>query len=350
MSIARFCIKHKVTTLMAVIMLSIFGVVFTTRLQMALLPDVEAPAAVVVCYYNGASPQDMEELVSRPLESAVMSVSGVEEVQSTSSDGLSQLQITYADGTDLDIAATKLREQFDMLSLPDGVTEPVIVNINISDLLPSAIIALVGDDLVSVQSLAEDTVVPALERVDGVAQVSISGGVSQQIAVEVDAARAAGYGLSNSYISQMLAAENLLYPGGELDNGSQTLSVTTDAKFQSVEDVANMLLPLPTGGTVRLSEVAHVALENADTDTVAETDGSACVVLQVSKRSGANEAATAEAVVATMEEYSQRNSAVRYTVWGWPWPPSWCSCSCGGWGPRPPSRCPCPCVSSPSSC
>ena len=112
----------------------------------------------------------------------------------------------------------------------------------------------------------------------------------------------------------MLAAENLLYPGGELDNGSQTLSVTTDAKFQSVEDVANMLLPLPTGGTVRLSEVAHVALENADTDTVAETDGSACVVLQVSKRSGANEAATAEAVVATMEEYSQRNSAVRYTV------------------------------------
>ena len=66
MSIARFCIKHKVTTLMAVIMISIFGVVFTTRLQMALLPDVEAPAAVVVCYYNGASPQDMEELVSRP--------------------------------------------------------------------------------------------------------------------------------------------------------------------------------------------------------------------------------------------------------------------------------------------
>ena len=144
MSIARFCIKHKVTTLMAVIMISIFGVVFTTQLQMALLPDVEAPAAVVMCYYNGASPEDMEELVSRPLESAIMSVSGVEEVQSVSSDGLSQIQITYADGTDLDIAATKLREQFDMLSLPDGATNPVIVNISIDDLLPSAIIALVG--------------------------------------------------------------------------------------------------------------------------------------------------------------------------------------------------------------
>ena len=154
MSIAKFCIKHKVTTLMAVIMISIFGVVFTTQLQLALLPDVEAPAAVVMCYYSGASPQDMEELVSRPLESAVMSVAGVEEVQSVSSEGVSQLQITYADGTDLDIAATKLREQFDQLSLPDGAGDPIIVNINISDLLPSAIIALMGDDLASIQSMA----------------------------------------------------------------------------------------------------------------------------------------------------------------------------------------------------
>ena len=81
------------------------------------------------------------------------------------------------------------------------------------------------------------------------AQVSISGGVSQQIAVEVDATRASGLGLSNSYISQILAAENLLYPGGEMDNGSQTLTVTTDAKLNSVDEVANVIIPLPTGET-----------------------------------------------------------------------------------------------------
>ena len=155
-NIAKFCIKHKVTTLMAVIMISIFGVVFTTQLQMALLPDMEAPAALVMCYYNGASPSDMEELVTRPLESAIMSVSGVDGVSSTSSDGVSQLQITYVDGTDLDIAATKLREQFDRLSLPDGAMDPIIVNINIGDLMPSAMIALQGEDLASVQAQAED--------------------------------------------------------------------------------------------------------------------------------------------------------------------------------------------------
>ena len=313
-NIAKFCIKHKVTTLMAVIMISIFGVVFTTQLQMALLPDMEAPAALVMCYYNGASPSDMEELVTRPLESAIMSVSGVDGVSSTSSDGVSQLQITYVEGTNLDIAATKLREQFDRLSLPDGAMDPIIVNINIGDLMPSAMIALQGEDLASVQAQAEDTVAPALERIDGVAQVTISGGVEQQISVEVDPTRAAGFGLSNNYIAQMLAADNLLYPGGDMQNGTQTLTVTTDAKFQTVEDVANLIIPLQTGGTVRLSEVASVALETEDPEAIAKTDGSACVVLQVSKQSGANEVSTADAVVEEMAELQARNGSIVYTV------------------------------------
>lgn len=314
MSISKFCIKHKVTTLMAVIMVSIFGVVFTTQLQLALLPDMEAPAAIVLCYYNGASPSDMEELVTRPLESAVMSVSGVESVSSTSSDGVTQVQITYVEGTDLDIAATKLREKFDMLSLPDGAMDPIIVNMNIGDLMPSAMVALMGEDLADIQTLAEETVIPALERVDGVAQVTIAGGVEQQIVVEVDPTRAAGYGLSNSYIAQFLSAENLLYPGGELQNGSQTLTVTTDAKFESVQDVANMILALPTGGTVRLSEVANVRLENEESDTVAKMDGTNCVILQVSKQSGANEVATANAVADTMEQLRQKNNSVVYSI------------------------------------
>ena len=314
MSMAKFCIKHKVTTLLAVIMISIFGVAFTTQLQMSLLPNMEAPMAMVMCYYNGATPEDIEELVTRPLESAIMSVPGVESVSSTSSDSVSQIQVTYVEDTDLDIAATKLREEFDMLSLPDGATDPVIVNINISEIMPSAIIALMGDDLASLQSLAEDTVAPALERIDGVASVTVSGGVTQQIEVQVDAARAAGYGLSNSYISQFLAAENLLYPGGEIQNGSKSLTVSTDAKFQSVEDVANMLITLPTGGTVRLGEVADVSLQSQNTDTVTQMDGASSVILQVSKQSGANEAATAEAVAARMAELAAENPSTQYAA------------------------------------
>ncbi len=314
MSVSKFCIQHKVATLLAVIMITIFGLVFATQLQMALMPEMEAPMAMVVCYYNGANPSDIEELVTRPLESAVMSVSGVDEVSSTSADSMCQLQITYVDGTDLDIAATKLREQFDRLSLPEDAMDPVIVNLNLSELMPTAIVALAGDDLAELQTLAEDTVAPALERIDGVAQVTVNGGVSQKIAVELDATRTAGLGLSAAQVSQFLAGQNLLYPGGSMENGSKTLTVSTDAKFQSVEDVANMLLTLPTGGTVRLSEVADVSLETEGSDAAAKVDGTACVVLQVSKQSGANEAAAAKAVERRLAQLHGENPSIAYSV------------------------------------
>ena len=314
MSTAKFCIKHRVTTLLAVIMIVVFGLVFTTQLQMSLLPDMEAPMAVVVCYYNGATPSDMEELVTRPLETAVMSVAGVDAVSSTSSDGVAQLQVTYVEGTNLDIAATKLREKFDMLSLPDGAMDPIILNMNISDLMPTAMIALMGDDLAELQTLAEDVVVPALERIDGVASVSINGGVTQQIAVELDGTRAAGLGLNNAYIAQFLKAENLLYPGGDVWNGSKTLTVSTDAKFQTVDDVANMIVSLPTGGSVRLREVADVRLETEESDALAMMDGQGCVLLQVSKQSGANEAEVSNKVESRMASLAAENRSVHYAL------------------------------------
>ena len=314
MSVSKFCIQHKVATLLAVIMVTVFGLVFASQLQLALMPEMEAPMAMVVCYYNGANPGDIEELITRPLESAVMSVSGVDELSSTSADSMCQLQITYVEGTDLDIAATKLREQFDRLSLPEDAMDPVIVNLNLSELMPTAMVALTGGDLAELQTLAEDTVAPALERIDGVAQVTVNGGVSQKIAVELDATRAAGLGLSSAQVSQYLAGQNLLYPGGSMENGSKTLTVSTDAKFQSVEDVANMLLTLPTGGVVRLNEVADVVLESETSDAIAKSSGTACVVLQISKQSGANEAAAAKAVERRLAELHEENPSIAYTI------------------------------------
>ena len=269
MNIAKFCIRHKVTTLLAVIMIAVFGVVYTTQLQMALLPNIEYPAAYVYCYYNGAGPEDIEQLVTRPLESAIMSVPGVDSVTSSSADSISTIQVMYVENTDVDIAATKLREKFDALSLPDGCGSPVILNIYVSELMPSAIVGLLGDDLAALQQQAENVVAPALERIDGVASVSVSGGVERQITVTLDAQRAAGYGLSTSYITQILQAENLLYPAGEVYNGSQKLSVTTDAQLSTVDEVANINIPLQTGGTVRLGEVADVAFETSDRDAIA---------------------------------------------------------------------------------
>ena len=314
MNISLFSIKHKVSVLLAVIMIAIFGGVFGSKLQAALLPDLELPMAVVVCYYNGASPEDVESLITRPLETAIMSVSGVEEISSSSADSTATIQISYAEGTDLDMAATKLREQFNALSLPDGAIDPIIMNLNISELMPTAMIALIGDDLADLQALAEDTVAPSLERIDDVASVTISGGVTEQISVRLNTAAAAGYGLSSTYVSQILMAENLLYPGGSMDNGDKTLTVSTDAKLTSPEDVANVIIPLPTGGTIRLKEIATVELETLSSDTVAKVDGNACVILQVSKRSGGNEVEASEDIVARLEDLKADNPNIAYAI------------------------------------
>lgn len=314
MSIAKGCIKHRVATLLAVIMIVIFGVMYGTQLQMSLMPNMEMPMAVVMTTYVGANPSDIEELVTTPLESAIMSVSGVDEITSTSAENVSTIQITYVEGTDLDIAATKLREQFDRVSLPDDASDPIIVNINVSELMPTAMIALMGDDLSQLQAKAEDDIAPALERIDGVAQVTVNGGVEQQIAVRVDPAKAAGFGLSNAYISQFLAGQNLLYPGGDLQNGTQKLTVSTDAKFKSVDDVANTLIALPSGGTVRLSEVADVSMENEDSTAVAKVGDTACVILQVSKQSGGNEMAAAQAVEQRLEELKADDPTIQYSI------------------------------------
>ena len=311
-TIAKFCIRHRVTTILAFVIISIFGVVYLRELQLALLPNMEYPAAVVYCYYNGAAPEDMEELVTRPLESAIMSVPGVDTVSSTSGESLSTVTIQYVKGTNVDIAATKLREKFDALTLPADCTKPVIMNVSISDMMPTAIIALMGEDLTSVQALAEDVVAPALERINGVASVSYYGGFDQRIAVQVDPARAGGLGLTNSYIAQILVAENLLYPGGDLENGSQKLTVSTDAQLRSVDDVRNVIIPLQTGGTVRLGEVADVVLETTERRDIGEMNDVPAVFLRVSKQSGANEAAVADQVAARMAELSAKNSSIMF--------------------------------------
>ena len=151
MKIASFCIKHKVTTILAFVIIAVFGVVFYSNLKLALMPNMEFPAAYVMCTYAGAGPEDVEELLS-----------GVDTISSTSSENVSMVMITYEDGTDVDDAAIKLREKFDALSLPDGCSDPVIYNFNVNDMMPVAMIALSGEDLSQLQNLAEETVGPAL--------------------------------------------------------------------------------------------------------------------------------------------------------------------------------------------
>ncbi len=313
LGISGFCIKHKVAPILVFILLVIFGLTQFSNLSLALMPDLDLPYSVVMGVYPGASPEDVEDLVTKPIEEAMAGVSNLKKLSSTSSENMCYVVLQFEDGTNMDVANMKMRERLDTVILPEDCQKPTIMNINM-DLMPVCMIALTGDDLASLQTTAEKRITPNLERLDGVASVTISGGVTRKAVVEVNPDRMAGYGLSISSISGFLAAANVLYPGGTLDNGNQTLNVHTDGQFTSLSDVAATRIALPTGGTIRLDEVATVYWEDDKSDSIARTDGSDCVILSVSKQSGSNTVAAAEAVTAAMEELKQDYPNLNYQI------------------------------------
>ena len=315
MKFAQTFIKHHVMTILLYILVVVFGFYSFQNLPLALMPSMEVPAAVVYATYPGAGPEDIEQQVTKKLEGAVAGLSGLDTLQSTSSENMAMLVIRFTNDTDMDQAMTDLRDKVAQVKsqLPDDASDPTVMSIDI-DSMPVVQVALRGNDLASLQSIAENEIQPALERLDGVASVDISGGYEQEIAVHTDASRLKGYNLTISSIGQQLGADNIAIPGGELDNGSQTLAVRTDGEYSSIDDVKNALISLPAGGTVRLSQIADVSMQPKDQDAISKVDGEECIILSVNKQSGSNTAQIAELAKAEFDSLLKSNDSLQWNI------------------------------------
>lgn len=315
MKFAQTFIKHHVMTILLYILVVVFGFYSFQNLPLALMPSMEVPAAVVYATYPGAGPEDIEQQVTKKLEGAVAGLSGLDTLQSTSSENMAMLVIRFTNDTDMDQAMTDLRDKVAQVKsqLPDDASDPTVMSIDI-DSMPVVSVALRGNDLASLQSIAEDEIQPALERLDGVASVDISGGYEQEIAVHTDASRLKGYNLTISSIGQQLSADNIAIPGGDLDNGSQTLAVRTDGEYSSIDDVKNALISLPAGGTVRLSQIADVSMQPKDQDAISKVDGEECIILSVNKQSGSNTAQIAELAKAEFDSLLKSNDSLQWNI------------------------------------
>lgn len=315
MKFAQTFIKHHVMTILLYILVVVFGFYSFQNLPLALMPSMEVPAAVVYATYPGAGPEDIEQQVTKKLEGAVAGLSGLDTLQSTSSENMAMLVIRFTNDTDMDQAMTDLRDKVSQVKsqLPDDASDPTVMSIDI-DSMPVVSVALRGNDLASLQSIAEDEIQPALERLDGVASVDISGGYEQEIAVHTDASRLKGYNLTISSIGQQLGADNIAIPGGDLDNGSQTLAVRTDGEYSSIDDVKNALISLPAGDTVRLSQIADVSMQPKDQDAISKVDGEECIILSVNKQSGSNTAQIAELAKAEFDSLLKSNDSLQWNI------------------------------------
>ena len=315
MKFAQTFIKHHVMTILLYILVVVFGFYSFQNLPLALMPSMEVPAAVVYATYPGAGPEDIEQQVTKKLEGAVAGLSGLDTLQSTSSENMAMLVIQFTNNTDMDQAMTDLRDKVAQVKsqLPDDASDPTVMSIDI-DSMPVVSVALRGNDLASLQSIAEDEIQPALERLDGVASVDISGGYEQEIAVHTDASRLKGYNLTISSIGQQLGADNIAIPGGDLDNGSQTLAVRTDGEYSSIDDVKNALISLPAGGTVRLSQIADVSMQPKDQDAISKVDGEECIILSVNKQSGSNTVQIAERAKSEFDSLLKGNDSLQWNI------------------------------------
>ncbi len=315
MKIAENCIKHNVMTILAYILIAVFGFYCFQSLPLALMPEMELPVAIVYSTYAGAGPEDIEQQVTKPLESACASLSGLESLTSTSAENMSMVIAQFDYGVNLDEVMTDMRDNVDMVKsqLPEDASDPTVMSIDI-DSMPVVMVALRGSDLATMQSIAEDELAPALERLDGVASADIAGGYENEVAVKTDAARLKGYNLTVSSLAQQLGADNMAIPGGELDSGSQTLAVRTDGEYQTVQDVENALISLPAGGTVRLNQIADVSLQPKDQDALAKVNGEECLLLSVNKQSGSNTVEIAERAKAELDSLTANNQSISWDL------------------------------------
>ncbi|WP_018084625.1 efflux RND transporter permease subunit [Desulfurispora thermophila] len=289
MKIADFSVQRPVAISMVIIALVLVGLVALPMLRVDLYPDMELPVALVTTSYEGAAPAEVEKLVTRPLESALATVNNVKEIVSYSQSGVSQVVIRFNWGTDMDQAALDMRDKVDLVRgvLPSEVKSPRVLKLDPNS-FPILQYALTGPDIEEVKRVAEDIVKPRLERVSGVASVTVSGGKTREIKVVLDPARLESYGLTVSQVSQLLAAENISGSAGTTVRGSTDLAIRVVGEYKKARDLAGLPLNLPGGGTVRLGDIATIQDDFKKQTQLSYVNGRPSVALDVLKVSGSN--------------------------------------------------------------
>lgn len=303
MKLVETSVKRPVGLLMIVLGIIAMGFVSLRSLAIDLFPEIELPIAVVATSYSGAAPEEVEKLISQPLEAAFGSVHGIDSISSQSQPGASLVVLMFQGGTNLDYALLEVREKVDQVRpfLPENANDPSVLRFNVNQ-LPVVQLGLSGADAVKLQDLAENTIIPYIERQDGVASVSAMGGKTREILIELDMARLASYGISASHVVQALNAENLSGSAGVITKGEQDLQVRIEGEYESLQDIANTLIHLPTGQQIQVRDVGNIVDTFKKQSSLTLVNGEEALVLSVMKQSDGNTVAVSHEVRKAVEQ------------------------------------------------
>ncbi|MCF8011954.1 MAG: efflux RND transporter permease subunit [Clostridiales bacterium] len=289
MKITDFSIRRPMTILVVVTVILLLGAVSLSRLNIDLYPEMNLPVGAVMTEYSGASPQEVEEQVTRPLESVLGTVNDLDSIQSMSNRGQSVVIAEFNWGTDMEFAALDMREKVDMVkdALPGEAGEPLVFKMD-PNMLPIMQISIAGDHPYEVKQVTEDVIKPRMERVSGVASVRIQGGMEREIKVLIDKAKLQGYGLGLTQVVQTLGAENRNTSAGDVQSGRKDMMVRVTGKFDSLDEIRNVVLTSQDGNTVYLKDIAKVEDGTAEMVKMSRINGQPGLAVLVNKQSDSN--------------------------------------------------------------
>lgn len=315
MKIARFSVRRPVFTTMVTLCVLVLGGVSLSRLPVDLMPDITYPTLSISTGYENASPEEVEELITRPIEQAMAAVPGVEEVSSSSYEGGSNVRLTFAWGTDIDAAATDIRDRLDRVipRLPEDADRPSLRKFD-----PSAFpILILGAssqlDPVQARRILEEDVQYRLERVPGVAAMDIWGGLQREVHVDVDPDKLKALEIPLDQVVQRLRAANVNLPAGTIETGSLEVTLRTPGQYTSLEQLRNTAVAVRNGSPVRLYEVAEVSDRWARETRFVRVNGQPGLRLSVNKQSGTNTVEVARRVLEEIERVNEDIPQIRIT-------------------------------------
>lgn len=314
--LSRLSIRRPVTTIMVSLMVLIAGIVAYSSLNLSLMPNVDIPVVLVSTTYVGAGPEEIENLVSKPLEEALGTVNNVDTITSMSNSDNSLIIVQFVDGTDIDMASLDLRDVLDRTkyALPDDVDDPVIFKIDMNAV--PIYLGATSDtlDLNSLNSLLEDNILPRLERIEGVASINTYGGIEEEVRITVDPSKLAGYNLTTNTLSQILAAENMNLPSGTLSQGESKVQVRTMGQFSSIEEINDLPIAAPTGAIIKLSDVAKVEEVEKDKTSISYVNSQKGMLIAVNKQSTANLVKTSDKLQKEINKLSSEYPELKISI------------------------------------
>lgn len=291
--LVNFVLQNKLAVWLLTIIITVSGIYSGTRMNMETIPDISIPYLMVMDVYPGATPEQVMEDVSMPLEKVVENLEGVKSVYSNSNSNMASIQVEYEYGEDMDEANRALKSALEAVELPEGAQEPIVTALSMNMMPVVALsVSSTTEDIVELTSTVSDLLVPKIEKIDGVASATIAGQHIEEVNLTYNKEKMAELGLTEDDVKQMIQASDLAVSLGlyEFEEGEEAVSV--DGKFMTSDELKEMLIPVTPSATnpspfVKLSDIASIE-EVGRVQSVSRTDGEDAISIQIVKGQQAN--------------------------------------------------------------